>query len=101
MITSRSELRNTVQVTPIPVVLEAKAPTENGSHTQAPAAYGTRLSTVLLVKRTGEVYFVERDIWSRGPDGTSIIQLNPSRQREFRFNLDVDALRKNSGVRID
>jgi len=47
-----------------------------------------------LIRRNGEVYFVERDIWSRGSDGRSVVNVDPPTQREFRFSLDMDAIRK-------
>lgn len=95
-ITSRSQLQNTVQVAPIPIVLEGKSKDSN-SHTKIPAVYATRLSTVLLIKRNGDVYFVERDIWTRGADG-DVIKSEPPTQREFRFTLDLDAIRKSEST---
>ncbi|KAF6747865.1 NRDE protein-domain-containing protein [Ephemerocybe angulata] len=85
-ISSRSELRNTVQVAPIP-------PGVSKTHTTESKVYGTRTTTVLLIKRNGDVYFVERDIWKRGADG-SVVHVDPPTQREFRFKLDIDAIRK-------
>ncbi|TEB40081.1 hypothetical protein FA13DRAFT_1751192 [Coprinellus micaceus] len=82
-------LRNTVQVAPIPIVLEAQLGTAS-AHTKIPTVYGTRLSTVLLIKRTGEIYFVERDIW--------VVHPEPPTQREFRFKLDLDAIRKSESA---
>lgn len=96
-ITSRSQLRNTVQVAPIPVVLEG-TPQSTDVHTKIPAVYGTRLSTVLLIKRNGDVYFVERDIWARSADGTgSVVSVDPPTQREYRFTLDLEAIRQSEG----
>ncbi|KAI6030438.1 NRDE protein-domain-containing protein [Pisolithus orientalis] len=51
--TSRAELCNTIQVDPI-----LFRPGNIGA-----GYYATRLATVILVKRTGEVVFIERDRW--------------------------------------
>jgi len=51
--------------------------------------YGTRLSTVVLVGRDGEVVFIERDIWTLDRDGKTPIRADPSTQRRFKFKLDV------------
>ncbi|KAG1901090.1 NRDE protein-domain-containing protein [Suillus fuscotomentosus] len=70
---ARSELRNTVQVEPFIM---------QGSQ----EFYGTRLSTVILVKRTGEVLFIERDRW-KVVDAKPVLS-DHSSQREFRFVLE-------------
>lgn len=67
---ARSELRNTVEVEPFIMP---------GSQ----EFYGTRLATVILVKRTGEVSFIERDRW-RLVDAKPVLS---ALQREFRFGL--------------
>lgn len=69
---ARSELRNTIQVEP----LALQGPQE---------FYATRLSTVILVKRSGEVLFIERDRWKL-VDSKPVLS-DPSSQREFRFKL--------------
>ncbi|KAG1727163.1 NRDE protein-domain-containing protein [Suillus paluster] len=69
---ARSELRNTIQVGPIQLQ-------------EAQEFYGTRLSTVILVKRNGEVLFIERDIW-KFVDSKPVLS-DPSSQRQFRFKL--------------
>ncbi|KAF8956526.1 NRDE protein-domain-containing protein [Flammula alnicola] len=79
-IVHRRELRNTVHVTPIRIVVEG------GSLT--PAHYGTRLSTVLLVRKNGDVLFIERDIWESSVDGVPI-KADPPTERVFRFKLDI------------
>ncbi|KAF9564146.1 DUF833-domain-containing protein [Agrocybe pediades] len=82
-IAERADLRKTVQVLPIPIVLggPASSPT--------PAYYGTRTSTVLLVKRTGEVTFIERDIWVL-VNGVPVKASDPATsERVFRFKVDV------------
>jgi uncharacterized protein with NRDE domain len=69
---TRSELRNTIQVEPLNI---------QGSQD----FYGTRLSTVILVKKNGEVLFIERDRWKL-VDGKPVLS-DISSQREFRFKL--------------
>lgn len=72
-----------------------------GSQPLAPAApgyeyhYGTRLSTVLLIRRDGSVLFIERDVWRLGKDGKpERLDYKESRgegsaqQRVFEFKLD-------------
>ncbi len=68
----RSELRKAIHV--VPLSIEGKM-------------YGTRLSTVLLVRRDGEVLFVERDIWKLDHDGT-VTRAPPESQRLYRFQLE-------------
>jgi len=73
----RSELRNTIQVEPLHIANEL---------------YATRLSTVVLVKRSGDVLFVERDRWQTTEQGRPTLA-DPSSQRAFRFKLaDVSEL---------
>ncbi|KAJ7019443.1 DUF833-domain-containing protein [Mycena alexandri] len=56
---AREELRQTICVQPIEIQ------TVNGNGiVSAPKYYATRTATVLLVRRTGEAFFVERDVWS-------------------------------------
>ena len=38
--------------------------------------------TAILIKRNGEVLYIERDIWARGP-------IDPSTDRVFRFKLAI------------
>ncbi|KAH7915451.1 NRDE protein-domain-containing protein [Hygrophoropsis aurantiaca] len=70
---ARCELRNTIQVQPL-VIGDSED------------YYGTRLSTVILIKRSGEVLFIERDRWKALDDGQPKLA-NPSSQRIFRFKL--------------
>lgn len=77
----RSDLKNTVHVIPVPIVVE-------GSPNVTPTYYGTRLSTVLLVRKNGDVLFIERDIWELAPDGTPVKADAPT-ERVFRFKLDI------------
>lgn len=68
----RSEARQTIQVDPL-----------NFEH----GLYGTRLSTVVLIKRSGDVVFIERDRWKVSPQDRPILA-DPSSQRVFRFRLE-------------
>lgn len=52
-----------------------------------PDYYGTRLSTILLVKRDGSVLFVERDIWKLDKSG-SAVRGDPRDDRVFKFELN-------------
>jgi len=75
----RSHLSNTVQVTPISIKLSDNA---------TPAIYATRLSTVLLIRRNGEIHFVERDVWQTGHDGKPVMAESSS-ARVFHFRLGI------------
>ncbi|EGN93983.1 hypothetical protein SERLA73DRAFT_126376 [Serpula lacrymans var. lacrymans S7.3] len=79
----RSELRNTIQVNPLPIVSN---PTASIGHRDL---YGTRLSTVILVKRDGQVLFVERDRWKQDAE-KKVTLSDPQSQRVFRFDLPVN-----------
>ncbi|KAF9527515.1 NRDE protein-domain-containing protein [Crepidotus variabilis] len=88
-IKERKQLRNTIQVVPVPIVLDGPAGNPR------PTYYGTRLSTVLLVARNGDVLFVERDIWQLGPEGKPYKADRPS-DRTFRFTIDKSNLSSSS-----
>lgn len=45
------------------------------------------MSTVLLVKRNGDVLFIERDIWKL-VNGAPV-RADPSSERRFEFKLDI------------
>jgi len=47
------------------------------------------LSTVILIKRSGEVLFIERDIWGHGPDDIPVRSTDRSTDRVFRLKLAV------------
>ncbi|CAA7262816.1 unnamed protein product [Cyclocybe aegerita] len=87
-IVHRSELRNTVHVLPVPIILDGPASTH-----PTPSYYGTRLSTVLLVRKDGEAVFIERDIWQleKDEDGKERpVRSDPPTERRFRFKLQLD-----------
>ncbi|TRM60558.1 NRDE protein-domain-containing protein [Schizophyllum amplum] len=75
-VTERADLRNTIQVIPFVYPSAGSA-----------GPYGTRLSTVLLVRRDGQALFVERDIWTL-QDSTKVVKAHPLSQRVHRFTLD-------------
>ncbi|TCD68325.1 hypothetical protein EIP91_010963 [Steccherinum ochraceum] len=76
---SLSELRSFIQIEPIPRKA-SRSP-------DAPAdPYGTRLSTVILVRRDGRAVFIERDIWTL--DGEKkVTKADAKKQRTFRLRL--------------
>ncbi|KAG8925611.1 hypothetical protein FRC02_009541 [Tulasnella sp. 418] len=82
--TSRYDLRKTIRVPPIKI--ESHNASGLGA-TSGPRYYGTRLSTVILITRKGEVLFVERDIWKLDVDGGQPVMGSHSDDRRFRFSL--------------
>jgi uncharacterized protein with NRDE domain len=64
------------------IVVEPKDAQDNG----IPEWYGTRLSTILLVRRDGRVLFIERDIWKLDEDA-NVLKADPQSQRVFRFSI--------------
>lgn len=54
-----------------------------------PDYYGTRLSTVLLVRRDGQVRFVERDVWQLdAATKAGVTRGDPRLDRVFNFKLE-------------
>lgn len=74
----RADLRNTIQIEPLQVKV---AQSDDGP------LYGTRLSTVILVRRDGKVLFVERDIWLLGEENKAFKAANTN-DRVFTFHLE-------------
>lgn len=77
----RSDLKNVIHVEPISVkgpLSDELSPNVN--------LYGTRLSTVILIRRDGEVLFIERDIWMLSHEGEAI-KSDAKSQRVFRFRV--------------
>lgn len=70
---ARAELRNTIQIEPLPI---------QGT------LYGTRLSTVVLVRRDGAATFYERDVWVLDARGQPT-RGDPAAQRVFHFRVDT------------
>jgi len=79
----RTALRNTIQVDPFVAQV-----TQSSDHKEY---YGTRLSTVLLIRRDGSVCFVERDVWMLDPHG-DIVKADAKSQRVFRFQIDLSSI---------
>ena len=75
-VTERTQLRKTVQVQPFPITLD---PIDVGP-------YGTRLSTILLIRKNGEAVFIERDIWQLV--GDEVVKASPTSQRMFHFRVE-------------
>jgi uncharacterized protein with NRDE domain len=54
--------------------------------------YGTRLSTVILIKRDGEVLFAEREMWAMDEEGTVVMAgSHPSSESQHRFQLFISS----------
>jgi uncharacterized protein with NRDE domain len=52
--------------------------------------YGTRLSTILLVRNNGQVLFIERDIWKLGDSDDGVpVKSDPPTERKYTFKLDI------------
>jgi len=77
-VVQRSQLRNTVHVAPCPIILE-------GAKKETSDVYGTRLSTVLLIRRDGQVLFIEKDMWKLLDD--KAVLADPPNERVYRFRL--------------
>ncbi|KAI0754784.1 DUF833-domain-containing protein [Daedaleopsis nitida] len=83
----RSELRNTIEVEPIPIPPGVFPAADNEpSRASSSAHYGTRLSTVILIRRDGSVTFIERDIWTLG-EGAGVVKRDSGHDRVFRFQI--------------
>jgi uncharacterized protein with NRDE domain len=87
-VTARIELRGTIRVDPFVLSLgSANAGSlDQGGPTDA---YGTRLSTILLVGRDGSVLFIERDIWTWDEELKKPVLADASSERVYRFNLNI------------
>lgn len=74
----RADLCRTIQV--LPFSIPSTLP-------EADKVYGTRLSTVILVRRDGSVLFIERDVW-KSMDG-QVTKTDPPSERVYRFHLEL------------
>ncbi|CAE6497922.1 unnamed protein product [Rhizoctonia solani] len=103
--TTRHELRTTISIPPIPIEpstwskslspLKGNTPTSSGA---SPALvsenrkdyYGTRLTTVILVRRDGHATFIEKDVWVQ-ENGVGEPQKcsGTGPQRRFDFQVEV------------
>lgn len=92
----RSEIRKTIQiqVSPMPMPSPtASGNNNNNNNSQSVAPYGTRLSTVLLVRNNGQVLFIERDIWELGKDEGGVpVKSEPPTERKYIFKLDIESI---------
>ncbi|KAF5319857.1 hypothetical protein D9758_018454 [Tetrapyrgos nigripes] len=59
---------------------------ESLSASSTATMYGTRLSTVILIRRNGDVMFIERDIWKM--INGEVARIGKDSERMFRFRLD-------------
>ena len=84
---NRFELRNSIHIEPVRMSgsLEPNAKGEDWHE-----KYGTRLSSVLLVRRDGRVLFVERDIWKfeEANGEHRVSRGDPRRDRVFTFKIE-------------
>jgi len=74
----RSDLRKTILIEPLAVPLGSGAAD----------FYATRLSTVILIRRDGQVVFIERDVWGLDKDGKATRRA-PTSERVHRFQLQL------------
>ncbi|KAH7322054.1 NRDE protein-domain-containing protein, partial [Rhizoctonia solani] len=79
--TTRYSLRTTISVPPIPVEPGAWSNTDY---------YGTRLTSVILVRRDGSVTFVERDVWVQ-KNGVGELEKCSDASSQRRFDFQIDA----------
>ncbi|KAI0695299.1 NRDE protein-domain-containing protein [Cytidiella melzeri] len=91
---TRTDLRNTIQIIPSPISTPQTRPSSSSSSSSQPTHYyGTRLSTVLLVRRDGTVLFTERDIWrldsSEEEEGCRPVPGDRKGDRVCRFQLAI------------
>jgi hypothetical protein len=73
---SKDDLRGALRVEPLPVHLG------NTCH----GLYGTRVSSIILVRHDGSVVFRERDIWSLNAAGEPTLG-DPKNDRKLTFWL--------------
>lgn len=74
----RSQLRNTIHIEPL------RMPLGSG----ATNFYATRLSTIILIRRDGQVLFLERDVWGLDREGKAA-KRDPPSERVHRFQLQL------------
>jgi uncharacterized protein with NRDE domain len=63
---------------------------KSSSASTGPEYYGTRLSTVILISRTGHATFIERDMWILN-NLNEPVTADAREQRQFDFDLQPDA----------
>lgn len=69
---AREELRRTICVSPLEIHLNGAQPPSSVPALVKDKAYGTRTASVLLVRRSGEALFVERDVWRLTSEGVKL-----------------------------
>jgi len=70
----RPQFRDTISIDPLPITTDG-GPSE---------IYGTRLSTVILIRRDGQALFMERDVWRMDVDG-KLARTDPPSERVYHF----------------
>lgn len=81
---NRAQLRNSIHIPP----LRINHSLAHDASADGPEYYGTRLATVLLVRRDGRCLFIERDIWQLDSAGAPA-RGDPRQDRVFRFALSI------------
>lgn len=77
----RADLRNTIHIEPLPITLGDGKPADK---------YGTRLSTVILIRRDGSALFIERDIWKLDEEGElTTADFDDPSERAFRLQVPI------------
>src|ERR1700722_11008423 len=76
-ILQRSDLQKTIRVEPI-----------INNINNNPEPYGTRLSTLLLIRKDGSVLFIERDVYKFDDETRKTTLVDPPTERVFRFMLE-------------
>ena len=69
-----------------PLYISTRSDSASGAADDA-QLYGTRLATVVLVRRDGGVLFIERDIWQLDAHGGGASRADAQSARVFRFEL--------------
>ncbi|OBZ68641.1 Transport and Golgi organization 2 [Grifola frondosa] len=77
----RAELRNTIQVEPMLIPMIESPDAASSTY------YGTRLSTVILIRKNGNVLYIERDIWMLDSTGR-VTKGDTNHDRVFHFQIE-------------
>ncbi|KAL5524773.1 hypothetical protein ACEPAF_9919 [Sanghuangporus sanghuang] len=81
---NRFQLRNSIEIPPLHMSGGLSPDAEPDDRDNI---YGTRVSTVLLVRRDGQALFIERDFWKLDSEG-NVVRGDPRQARVFRFQID-------------
>ncbi|THH05663.1 hypothetical protein EW145_g4635 [Phellinidium pouzarii] len=90
---NRSQLRTSIEIPPLRMSSSLSA----DASADGPEFYGTRLSTILLVRRDGRVIFMERDAWKLDKGGNAV-RGDPKDTRIFHLQLNDPKELKESGI---